>query len=83
MSMYLGQIHVRASLPVNYGLLYWAFIHQWAAYYRQVENVFHTKNSMRYVRYRAPKDRTVQQLPKHCVCPSNNTFIQPTDEIYY
>ena len=26
MSMYLGQIHVRASLPVNYGLLYWAFI---------------------------------------------------------
>ena len=26
MSMYLGQIHVRASLPVNYGLLYWASI---------------------------------------------------------
>ena len=26
MSMYLGWIHVRASLPVNYGLLYWAFI---------------------------------------------------------
>ena len=26
MSMYLGQIHVRVSLPVNYGLLYWAFI---------------------------------------------------------
>ena len=26
MSMYLGRIHVRASLPVNYGLLYWAFI---------------------------------------------------------
>ena len=25
MSMYLGRIHVRASLPVNYGLLYWAF----------------------------------------------------------
>ena len=26
MSMYLGRIHVRASLLVNYGLLYWAFI---------------------------------------------------------
>ena len=26
MSMYLGWIHVRASLLVNYGLLYWAFI---------------------------------------------------------
>ena len=26
MSMYLGRIHVRASLAVNYGLLYWAFI---------------------------------------------------------
>ena len=26
MSMYLGRIQVRASLPVNYGLLYWAFI---------------------------------------------------------
>ena len=26
MSMYLGRIHVRASLRVNYGLLYWAFI---------------------------------------------------------
>ena len=26
MNMYLGRIHVSASLPVNYGLLYWAFI---------------------------------------------------------
>jgi len=26
MTMYLGRIHVIASLPVNYGLLYWAFI---------------------------------------------------------
>ena len=26
MSMYLGRIHVRASLPINYGLLYLAFI---------------------------------------------------------
>ena len=26
MSMYLGRIHVRDSLPVNYGLLYWAFV---------------------------------------------------------
>ena len=26
MSMYLGRIHVRASLLVHYGLLYWAFI---------------------------------------------------------
>ena len=42
-----------------------------------------TKNSMRYVRYGALKDWTVQRLPKHCVCRSNNTFIQPTDEIYY
>ena len=82
MSMYLGRIHVRASLPVNYGLLYWAFI-SGAACYQQVENVFRTKNSMRYVRYGALKDRTVQRLPKHCVCRSNNTFIQPTDEIYY
>ena len=40
-------------------------------------------NSMRYVRYGALKDRTVQRLPKHCVCRSNNTFIQPTNEIYY
>ena len=77
MMMYLRRIHVRASLPVNYGL------HQWAACYQQVENVFRTKNSMRYVRYGALKDRTVQRLPKHCVCRSNNTFIQPTDEIYY
>ena len=69
--MYLGRIHVRASL------------HQWVACYQQVENVFHTKNSMRYVRYGALKNRTVQRLPKHSVCRSNNTFIQPTDEIYY
>ena len=47
------------------------------------KNVFHMINSMRYVRYGALKDRTVQRLPKHCVCRSNNTFIQPTDEIYY
>ena len=46
-------------------------------------NVFRTKNSMRYVRYEALKDLTMQRLPKHCVCRSNNTFIQPTDEIYY
>ena len=26
MSMYLGRIHVRASLLVIYGLLYWAFV---------------------------------------------------------
>ena len=30
---------------------------------------------MRYIRYGALKDRTVQRLPKHCVCHSNNTFI--------
>ena len=30
---------------------------------------------MSYVRYWALKDRTVQRLPKHCVCRSNNTFI--------
>ena len=47
------------------------------------KNVFRTINSMRYVQYRALNDRTVQRLPKHCVCRSNNTFIQPTDEIYY
>ena len=47
------------------------------------KNVFRTINSMRYVRYGALKDWTVQRLPKHCVCRSNNTFIQPTDEIYY
>ena len=50
-------------------------LHQWAACYQQVENVFRTKNSMSYVRYGALKDRTMQQLPKHCVCHSNNTFI--------
>ena len=52
MSMYLGRIHVRASLLVNL----WApllGLHQWAACYQQVENVFRTKNSMRYVRYGA------------------------------
>ena len=82
MSMYLGLIHVRASLPVNYGLLYWAFIsglhviNKW-------KNVFRMKNSMSYIWYGALKDRTVQRLRKHCVCHSNNTFIQPTDEIYY
>ena len=82
MSMYLGRIHVRASLPVNYGLLYWALIiglhviNKW--------NMCSVpKNCMHYVRYGALKDRTVQRLPKHCVCRSNNTFIQPTDEIYY
>ena len=82
MSMYLGRIHVRASLPVNYGLLYWAFISG-----MHVINKWKMcsvrKNSMSYVRYGALKDRTVQRLPKHCVCHSNNTFIQPTDEIYY
>ena len=59
MSMYLGRIQVRASLPVNYGLLYWAFIsglhviNKW-------KNVFRIKNSMRYIRYGALNDRTVQ-----------------------
>ena len=47
------------------------------------KNVFRTINSIHYVRYGPLKDRTVQRLPKHCVCRSNNTFIQPTDEIYY
>ena len=65
MSMYLGRIHVRASLPVNYVLLYWAFIS--GLHFINKWNVFRTKNSMRYVRYWALKDRTVQQLPKHCV----------------
>ena len=89
MSMYLGRIHVRASLPVNYGLLYWAFIsglhviNKWKMCYEFQKNVFRTINSMRYVRYGALNNRTVQRLPKHCVCRSNNTFIQPTDEIYY
>ena len=50
MSMYLGRIHVRASLPVWAPLL---GLHQWAACYQQVENVLCTKNSMRYVRYGA------------------------------
>ena len=50
-------------------------LHQWVACYQQVENVFRTKNSMRYVWYGALKDRTVQRLPKHCVYRSNNTFI--------
>ena len=89
MSMYLGQIHVRASLPVNYGLLYWAFIsglhviNKWKMCFKFQKNVFRMKNSMSYVRYGALKDRTVQRLPKHCVYHSNNTFIQPTYEIYY
>ena len=81
MSMYLGRIHVRASLPVNYGLLYWAFIsglhviNKWKMCSEFQKNVFCMINSMRYVRYGALKDRTVQRLPKHCVCHSNNTFI--------
>ena len=89
MSMYLGRIHVRASLPVNYGLLYWAFIsglhviNKWKMCFEFQKKVFRMINSMRYVRYGALKDQTVQRLPKHCVCRSNNTFIQPTDEIYY
>ena len=89
MSMYLGRIQVRASLPVNYGLLYWAFIsglhviNKWKMCSEFHKNVFHTINSMRYVRYGELKDRTVQRLPKHCACRFNNTFIQPTDEIYY
>ena len=45
MSMYLGWIHVRASLPVNYGLLYWAFINglhviNKCVPLKKVENVF-------------------------------------------
>ena len=48
---------------------------QWAACYQQVENVFRTKNSMRYVRYGALKDRTVQRLPKHCVCRSTTHLV--------
>ena len=47
------------------------------------KNVFCMINSMRYVWYGALKDRIVQRLPKNCVCHSNNTFIQPTDKIYY
>ena len=47
------------------------------------KNVFRTIKSMHYVWYGALKDQTMQQLPKHCVCRSNNTFIQPTGEIYY
>ena len=82
MSMYLGRIHVRASLPVNYGLLYWTFIsglhviNKW-----KMCSV--RKIVLRYVRYGALKDRIVQRLPKYYVCRSNNTFIQPTNEIYY
>ena len=82
MSIYLGRIHVRASLPVNYGLLYWAFIsglhviNKWKMCSEfQKNNAFRTINSMRYVRHGALKDRIVQRLPKHCVCRSNNTFI--------
>ena len=81
MSMYLGRIHVRASLPVNYGLLYWAFIS--GRMLSTSGKCVPYKNSMRYVRFRALKDRTMQRIPKHCVCRSNNTFIQPTEEIYY
>ena len=33
------------------------------------------EKNMSYVRYGALKDQTVQWLPKHCVCRSNNTFI--------
>ena len=89
MSMYLGWILVRASLPVNYGLLYWAFIsglrviNKWKTCSEFQKNVFRMINSMRYIQYGALKDQTVQRLPKHCVCCSNNTFIQPIDEIYY
>ena len=80
MSMYLGCIHVRASLLVNYGLLYWAFIsglhviNKWKMCF--VPKIVCTTYGTG-----ALKDRTVQRLPKHCVCRSNNTFIQPTDEI--
>ena len=75
MTMYLGRIHVRASLPVNYGLLYCAFI-----------SGMHVINKWKMCSVRkivcatygrGTKDRTVQRLPKHCVCRSNNTFIQP------
>ena len=49
--MYLSRIHVRASLPVNYGLLYWAIIsglhviNKW--------KMCSVRKSMRYVRYGA------------------------------
>lgn len=81
MSMYLGRIHVRASLPVNYGLLYWAFIsglhviNKWKMCSEFQKKVFRTINSMRYVRYGALKDRTVQRLPKHCVCRSTTHLV--------
>ena len=80
MSMYLGRIPVRASLPVNYGLLYWAFISG-----LHVINKWKMCSVPKIVcgTYMALKDRTMQRLPKHCVCHSNNTFIQPTHEIYY
>ena len=80
MSMYLGRIHVRASLPVNYGLLYWALITG-----MHVIDKWKMCSVPKIVcaTYNALKDRIVQRLPKHCVCRSNNTFIQPTDEIYY
>ena len=81
MSMYLGWIHVRASLPVSYGLLYWPS--SVGCMLSPSGKCVPTKNSMRYVRYGALKDRTVQQLPKHCVYHSSNTFIQPTNKIYY
>ena len=80
MSMYLGRIHVRASLPVNYGLLYWAFISG-----LHVINKWKMCSVPKIVSatYEALKDRTMQRLPKHCVSRVNNTFIQPTDKIYY
>ena len=80
MSMYLGRIHVRASLPVNYGLLYWAFI---TALHVIGKWKMCSVPKIVCATYGALKDWTVQRLPKHCVCRSNNTFIQPTDEIYY
>ena len=80
MSMYLSQIHARASFPVNYGLLYWAFISG-----LHVINKWKMCSVPKIVcaTYGALKDWTMQQLPKHCVCHSINTVIQPTDEIYY
>ena len=89
MSMYLGRIHVRAPFqlimgfsigPSSVGCML-STSGKCVPSFKK--NVFRTINSMRYVRYGALKDRTVQRLPKHCVCHSNNTFIQPTDEIYY
>ena len=77
MSMYLGQIHVRA-LSVNYVLLYWAFITG-----LHVINKWKMCSVRKIVCATYGTGRTVQRLPKHCVCRSNNTFIQPTDEIYY